>query len=188
MSAPVPEPAPSGSHSTTPKLHALLYGELRTLAGLLMQKQPPGQSLQASDLVSEAYMRLLRAGEIEWKSREHYVRAAACAMRSVLVDHARMRNRKYVSDPGGGTDEEPSALDLVVIEHEDRAIDLIALDRALEALAVFDPTMARAVELRFFAGLEIDEAARVLGVSERTLRRHWAAARAWLHRHMEGGA
>ena len=173
------------SAGSTTKLHALLYNELRAVARRMMRGQPPGQTLQATALVNEAFVHLSRGGQKHWSSREDYLRVAAFTMRNVLVDHARWRKRSAQLPTGSGPDAEGSLLDAIVLEHEDRATDLLALDRALENLARFDPIMARAVELRFFAGLEIEEAAQVLNIGERTLRRHWAAARAWLHKEME---
>ena len=181
-------PSREASHNAASKLHALLYGELRVLAGHMMRDQPPGQTLQATALVNEAYLKLSDSGKGTWESREHYLRAAACAMRNLLIDRARWRLSHPVVGLESDVDVESSPLDSIVIEHEGRGFDLIALDRALDGLAKHDSDLARAVEWRFFVGLDLADAARELGLSERTLRRHWAFARAWLHREMENEA
>jgi RNA polymerase sigma factor (TIGR02999 family) len=131
--------------------------------------------LQPTALVNEAYIKLSGSDPVEWNDRGHFIAMAARAMRSVLVDHARARAVRSQTQVG-----EPSALDQIVVTYEDRAFDLLALDLALDRLADFDPRMARAVELRFFGGLSVDEVAKVMGVAKRTLEREWAAARAWL--------
>lgn len=163
-----------GDGAATQKLHALIYSELHELARRYMRGQPPGHTLQPTALVNEAYLKLSRQPPEDWRDRSHFVAVAACAMRSVLIDHARARGRREVGF------EDASAIDQILVAYEDRALDLLALDSALDRLAQFDPMMARAVELRFFGGLSVDEVAEVMRISKRTLEREWKVTRAWL--------
>ena len=157
------------------QLLSLLYAELHALAERMMANQPLGQTLQATALVNEAYLRLAKVPGRTWEGRAHLLSAAGQAMRCVLIDHARRRACRGVSPT-----DAPSALDRIVVTYQDRAIDLLALDEALRRLAQFAPEMARAVELRFFAGISTAEVAEVLGMSKRTLERRWEATRVWL--------
>ena len=173
--------AGEGDQAAGAELFGMLYAELRATAGHLMRGEAAGHTLQATALVSEAWMRL--AGPGGWPSaadRAHFLRLAARAMRKVLVDHARARGR---DKRGGGAAREPldELCDTVTAS---AAFDLLALDLALERLAAFDEQGARIVELRFFAGLSIDEAARALGVSTATVERGWRVARLWLSREL----
>ncbi len=166
-----------GDSVASEKLLALMYSELHALASGYMRGQPAGHTLQPTALVNEAYLKLSRRPPGEWQGRAHFMGMAARAMRSVLIDHARARAvRSHTSI------DEPSALDQIVISYEGRSFDLIALDVALTELALFDPMMAKAVELRFFGGLTVDEVAEVLRISKRTLEREWQATRAWLYK------
>jgi RNA polymerase sigma factor (TIGR02999 family) len=141
-----------------------------------------GQTLQATALVHEAYIRLVGNAEIKWDGRSHFFAAAAEAMRRILVDHARRRH----SVKHGGDFERQELSEDVAIEIGD--IDqLLDLDAALTRLAEEDPEMAKLVELRYFAGLSVDETAEAMGVSPRTVKRNWAYARAWLGRELNGG-
>ncbi len=167
-----------GDPHASEQLMALLYSELYRLAKSFMAEQPAGHTLQATSLVSEAYLRLSDGRTRNWESRVHLMSSAARAMRCVLIDHARgrsLRNRKRA---------EPSALDRVLVTYEDRVLDLVALDDALRKLASFAPQMATAVELRFFAGLSMSEVAQALGIPKRTLERDWEFTRAWLFQEM----
>lgn len=166
----------AGDHDAGDRALALLHGHLRALAGTLLAGQPDGHSLQVSALVNEAYLRLAR-GAGGWNDRRHFLRVAARAMRSVLVDHARHAGRAKRQPAHDG-------LDALVRSYAERAHDLLDLDRALERLAAIDTQAARTVELRFFAGLTVDETARVLEISRRTVERDWAFARAWLRTEM----
>ncbi len=152
-----------------------LYAELRRRAEGLMRGQPAGHTLQPTALVHEVLLKMWGGAEPAWEDRARFLAAASKAMRHVLVDHARARGRDKRQPPG---DRIP--LDEITTAYEARAIDLLALDEALDRLAAFDPTMARAVELRFFGGLSVEEASRILEVPVRTLERRWAAVRAWL--------
>jgi RNA polymerase sigma factor (TIGR02999 family) len=164
-----------GDQKGSERLLLLLYAELHSLAERLMANQPPGQTLQATALVSEAYLRLARTRGRAWESRAHLMTVAGQAMRCVLIDHARRRACRGVAPA-----DAPSALDRILVTYQDRAIDLLALDEALTRLAGFEPEMARAVELRFFVGLSTAEASEILGMPKRTLERKWEATRAWL--------
>lgn len=158
----------------------LVYQELRRLARVLLSSERPGHTLGCTALVHEVYLRL--AGQIRtgWVNRSHFFGAAARAMRRVLVDHARARKS---AKRGLGEAIEP--LDRVQLAVEPD-LDILALDLALEEFAAFDPERARVVELRFFAGLSIEETAAVLDASPATVKRDWAVARAWLYQRMRG--
>ena len=159
------------------ELLPLVYEELRRLAARKMAQERPGQTLQPTALVHEAYLRLVGSEDRNWSGRTHFFNAAAEAMRRILVDNAR---RKQRIRHGGGqqkislTDAEPA-----IIEPSD---DLIALDDALAELSEMDKTKADLVKLRYFAGLTLEQAAGVLNLPERTAKRYWAHARAWLHK------
>ncbi|MEQ8768647.1 MAG: ECF-type sigma factor [Planctomycetota bacterium] len=159
-------------------LTARLYDELRALANRLMQGQPAGHTLQPTALVHEAWLRLANA-ESAPSDRMHFVRLAAKAMRQILVDHAR---RRQAEKRGGG--RRRVSLDAALAWFEDRALDLVALDTGLEQLAARDGRQAQLVELRFFGGLSIAEAAQALSVSTATAERDWAVARAFLFREL----
>lgn len=152
----------------------LVYDELHRMADRQMRRQRPDHTLQATALVNEAYIRVF--GQ-EWRDREHFLSVAARAMRSILVDHAR-KKATAKRTPGG----ERVALDDLTQTYEERAIDLVALDDALNQLSEVDPEMVRLVELRFFAGLTMEEAASFLNISPRKAQKEWCTARAWLRR------
>jgi RNA polymerase sigma factor (TIGR02999 family) len=160
----------------------LVYHELRTLAAQRLAREKPGQTLQATALVHEAYLRLVDAeGAPSWDSRGHFFAAAAEAMRRILIDNAR---RKRTEKHGGN--RRRLELDDADLAADVPSADLLALDRALGELEVAEPVKAQLVKLRYFAGLSIDEAARALGIAPATAKRHWVYARAWLFRAMEG--
>jgi len=171
--------AREGDTEAAQRVMAVLYDELRSIAR--DQMQGAEQTLQPTALVHEAYLRLVRRTE-SWENRGHFLGYAARAMRSVLVDHARAKRR---AKRGGGLEREP--LHAAAAWFEENRIDLLALDEALQRLAKEDPRQHRIVELRFFAGLENAEVARVLSVSPATVERDWAVARAWLYRYMSDG-
>jgi len=158
----------------------LVYAELREMAGRQLRRENPGHTLSPTALVHEAYIRLVDQTRVEWQDRAHFFAVASQAMRRVLVDHAR---RHRAARRGGGV--RPLALDEVEIPLHERAGVLVALDEALHRLERLDERMARVVELRFFGGLTEPEAAEVLGVAERTVRRDWVKARGWLLRELE---
>ncbi|OHB77838.1 MAG: RNA polymerase subunit sigma [Planctomycetes bacterium RBG_16_55_9] len=167
-----------GDASAAEELLPLVYEELRRLAAQKMSQEAPGQTLQATALVHEAYIRLIGSDSDirSWSSRAHFFAAAAEAMRRILIDNARRKQcLKH------GPDRRRVDLNDVDVAVESPSIDLIALDEALAKLAEEDPAAADLVKMRFFAGLALDQVAAVLGVSRRTADRNWAYARAWLY-------
>ncbi len=171
-----------GDPGAADQLLPLVYGELRKLAAQKLAREQPGQTLQATALVHEAYLRLVGNGAgMPWSGRGHFFAAAATAMRRILIERARRKRRAI---HGGGLARRDLHPDVAALPEPDE--DLLALDAALAKLAERDPIKARLVELRFFGGLTGDEAAKILGVSARTADRHWVYARAWLRREMEG--
>jgi RNA polymerase sigma factor (TIGR02999 family) len=165
-----------GDPSAAEQLLPLVYDELRKLATAKMAQEKPGQTVQATGLVHEAYLRLVGSGDgPRWDSRGHYFSAAAEAMRRILVENAR---RKQGTRRGGDLQRQDRDLDR--LGGPGRSPDVIAVDEALKDLAEQDPNIAKLVELRFFAGLTLEEAAAILGVSDRTADRYWVYAKAWL--------
>jgi RNA polymerase sigma factor (TIGR02999 family) len=161
----------------------LVYDELRRLAAVHMACEKPGQTLDATALVHEAYLRLVAVDKAQhWNSRGHFFAAAAEAMRRILVENARRKARRK---HGGGRQRQELPSDLVGKDTADE--DLLAIDSALAKLAQRDPQKARLVELRFFAGLTGEEAARALGISTSSADRQWVFARAWLRRELGVG-
>jgi RNA polymerase sigma factor (TIGR02999 family) len=174
-----------GDPHAAEQLLPLVYDELRRLAAEKLAWEKPGQTLQATALVHEAYVRLVGAGdERRWENRRHFFAAAAEAMRHILIDYARRKHR--LKRGGGRTRQELDEADLAAPEVRE---DLLALDEALARLAAKDPLKAELVKLRYFAGLTLDQAALALGISPTTADRYWAYARAWLHQEItrEGG-
>ena len=164
------------------QLLPLVYDELRRLAARRLAHERPGQTLQPTALVHEAYLRLVGAGEtLRWEGRGHFFAAAAEAMRRILVEAAR---RKRTLKRGGDRRREP--VDLDALHAGGPARDVLALHEALEQLAAHDPLKARLVEMRFFGGLTLNEAADCLGIPERSADRAWRYARAWLYSSMAG--
>ena len=164
-----------GNAKAVDELLPLVYEELRLLAAQKLSREPSGQTLQATALVHEAYIRLVEAECRNWNSRNHFFMSAAEAMRRILIENAR---RKKTLKHGG--DQKRVDLDNAAITLEESPDELIALDEALEKLAVEDSTKADLVKLRYFAGLSIDQAAEILGISRATAIRHWSFTRAWL--------
>ncbi|HMV85659.1 MAG TPA: sigma-70 family RNA polymerase sigma factor [Blastocatellia bacterium] len=160
--------------------------ELRQIAQRALRRQPRGQTLQTADLVNEAYLRLLGQANVDWQNRAHFFAVAARVMRFVLVDHARARQMAKRS-----SGEQVSLDEIVTVtpdKTEGRVDDLLALNDALERLATFDEQKSRIVEMRYFAGMSVDEVAEALGISGITVKREWARARAWLYRELGGTA
>jgi RNA polymerase sigma factor (TIGR02999 family) len=168
-----------GDSKAADALLPLVYDELRRLAAQRMAHEAPGQTLQATALVHEAWLRLGGDDQPSWQNRAHFFAAAAEAMRRILIDNARRKN--YLRHGGGAERVNLDGLDLAASVDDEQ---LLALNEALDLLAAHDATKAQVVKLRFFAGLTIGQVARVLGVSEPTVKRHWAYARAWLFREM----
>jgi len=171
--------AAAGDRRAAAELLPVVYDELRQLAAARMAREAPGHTLDATGLVHEAYLRLV--GDQRFDHRGHFFAAAAEAMRRILVESAR---RKATQKRGG--EGERVKLDPERFAAPDRPEDLLALDEALTKLAARDPRKAKLVELRYFAGLTLDEAAAALGVSAATADRDWAFARAWLYRELGG--
>jgi RNA polymerase sigma factor (TIGR02999 family) len=176
---------PGASSDPDPKaadrLLPLVYRELRRLAAARMAHEAPGQTLQPTALVHEAWLRLAGAEEKTWAGRAHFFGAAAEAMRRILIENAR---RKRARRHGGG--QQRVDIEELTVAAEVRDDELLALDEALEAFAAQEPQKARLVKLRYFAGLSFEEAAEVLAVSVPTAKRWWAYARAWLYQHIAG--
>jgi len=169
-----------GDQDALQALTPIVYEELHRLARDYMRRERSGHSLQATTLVNEAYMRLADYTRMQWQDRAHFFAVSAQVMRRILVDHARQRNavkRAGVAVP----------LDSVVICGKERSGDLLALDNGLTALEKLDPRKCRAVELRYFVGLSMEEIAQTLEISEVTVRRDLRMAEAWLQRSIEGG-
>jgi RNA polymerase sigma factor (TIGR02999 family) len=168
-----------GDQGAREALIPLVYDELRRLARRYLRRERPDHTLQSAALVNEAYLRLIRQQHPQWQNRAHFFGVAAQLMRHILVDHARNR---AAAKRGAGAPR--LTLDPDVALPQERDVDLIALDDALNQLAALDPQQSRLVELRFFGGLSIEETSVVLGVSPATVKREWATARAWLQREM----
>jgi len=166
-----------GEPGAADELFPLVYGELRMLAESYLGRERPDHTLQPTALVHEAYLRLIDGGRTEWNDRTHFFRAAAQSMRRVLVDHARARR---TAKRGGGMPRLTLSADSAVTA--DRSLDVLALEESLNRLEQLNERHARIVELRFFAGMTIDEAATAMGLSATTLEEDWAMARAWLRR------
>jgi RNA polymerase sigma factor (TIGR02999 family) len=173
-----------GDPHAAAQLLPLVYDELRQLAAARLAREAPGNTLDATALVHEAYVRLVGPADADrWAHRGHFFAAAATAMRRILIERARRKRRLR---HGGGRRRQELHPDLVAAPEPDE--QLLALDAALAQLAERDPLKARLVELRYFAGLTGDQAAEILGISSSTADRHWVFARAWLRRAVQGGA
>jgi RNA polymerase sigma factor (TIGR02999 family) len=177
--------AAEGDPKASDAILPLVYDHLRELARKRIAKEAPGQTLQPTALVHEAYLRLVGDG-VSWSNRRHFFAAAAIAMRRILVERARA---KHGPKRGGGRARVPltDAIDRDNVEGGD-TLDWLALDEALSALQVEDPDLAQVVHLRYFAGLSVDDTAAALGRSSRTIDREWKVARAWLLKKMSGEA
>jgi RNA polymerase sigma factor (TIGR02999 family) len=171
-----------GDAKATDELLPLVYEELRLLAAQKLSHESPGQTLQATALVHEAYLRLVGNASPSWENRGHFFAAAAEAMRRILVEHARRKQRLRHGGQRLRVD-----LDEAEVSVELPPDDLLALDEALTKLATMDPTKSDLVKLRYFAGLSIEQAATLLGISEPTAKRYWRYTRAWLFREIRGG-
>jgi len=178
-----------GDRTALDRLTPLVYDEIRRIAHRYVQRERDGHTLQTTALVNEAYLRLAGNQQINWQNRAHFFAVTAQVMRHILIDYARRRN--YVKH--GGEAQRVSFSEALASEEsvpmsKPRAVELLALDEALNELAKFDPRKSRVVELRYFGGLSLDETAEVLEVSLMTVRRDWRAAKAWLFRRMKDEA
>jgi RNA polymerase sigma factor (TIGR02999 family) len=170
-----------GQQAALDQLIPLVHDELHRMAKRYMRRERPGQTMQTTALVNEAYLRLIDSSRVHWQNRAHFFAIAAQLMRRILVDFARSRHNLK----RGGRAERVSLDEALVISPEKDA-DIVALDDALKALASLDARQSQVVELRFFGGLSINETAEVLKVSEGTVRRDWSLAKAWLYRELSG--
>jgi RNA polymerase sigma factor (TIGR02999 family) len=168
-----------GDAEALDRLVPLVYDELRRVARRHLQREQPGHALQATALVHEVYLRLVDVDRLTLKNRTHFFGVAAKLMRQILVDHAR---RQHADKRGGGATM--LSVDDVSPAAQPMSVDLLALDQALEALSALDARQCGVVELRFFGGLDIEEAAEALGISPATVEREWALAKAWLYRRL----
>ncbi|UCF35137.1 MAG: sigma-70 family RNA polymerase sigma factor [Phycisphaerales bacterium] len=174
--------ARQGDQQAIGALFRLLYDDLRMMAARYMQQERAAHTLQATALVHEAYLRLVDRQVANWQDRAHFLAVAAQAIRRVLVDHARGRGRKK---RGGGHKEITLSTSMAIAGGQN--VDLLALDEALNHLSETDPLEAHIVEMRFFAELTVEEIAEVLGISDRSVRRHWNYAKTWLYRELRKG-
>ena len=165
-------------------LMPLVYDELRRIAARYISRERPGQTLQATALVNEAFVRLSAERPREFQNRTHFLAIAALSMRQILVQRARARQ----AAKRGGAPQRITLDDANLAAADPAGIDILALDEALTRLATLDPEQARIVELRYFGGMTVEETAEAMGSSPATVKRHWAMARAWLKRAMEGEA
>ncbi len=171
----------NGSPEALEHLTPLVYDELRRLAARYMRRERSDHTLQSTELVHEAYLRLIGQNRVKWQNRAHFFAIAAQSIRRILVDHARNRQAQK-----RGAAPLKLSLDDAVVVAEPRDLDLVALDDALSDLARFDPQQSRIVELRYFAGMSIEETAEALHISSATVKRDWTTAKAWLLRELQG--
>ncbi len=169
-----------GSRQALDQLMPLVYGELKAIAGRYLSHERAGHTLQCTSLVHEAYLKLIDQRRVQWQNRAHFFGIAAQMMRRILVDHARAAHR----EKRGGSVPTLSLDAAMEVPAAASGVDLLVLDHALDRLAEIEPSLGRLVELRYFSGLTIEESAAVLGTSPGTVKREWAAARAWLFREM----
>lgn len=158
----------------------LVYTELHRQAASFLRKERPGHTLQTTALINEAYLKLIDRRDVNWESRTHFFAVAAQAMRRILVDHARAKHR----EKRGGDNIKLSLEEATPVATKEKGVDLIALDEALNKLALQDEQQARVVELKYFSGLSLEETAEALHISRATVARDWEASRAWLHREL----
>jgi len=170
-----------GDQQALDELTPLVYEELRQQAARYLRKERPNHSLQATALINEAFLRLIDVKDVQWQNRAHFFAIAANLMRRILVDHARRRD----AEKRGGS-QVCLTLDEGLAWANEPDVDLLAIDEALDRLALIDEQQARIVELRFFSGLTVDETATALGISPKTVKRDWSVARAWLKREIGG--
>ena len=169
-----------GDQAALSELLPLVERELHRLARAYMRRERQGHTLQATALVNEVFLRLAHTASPRWQDRAHFVGIAARLMRQVLVDHARSRGYRK---RGGGVRRVP--LDNALLITPEPGLDVLAVDRALEAFATIDPRKSQVVELRFFGGLSVEETADVLGLSAETVKRDWRVAKLWLSRELQ---
>jgi len=169
-----------GKAEAMDELLPLVYDDLRRRAAGYLRQERPDHTLQTTALVHEAYLKLVDQREVDWKNRDLFFAIAAQAMRRILVDHAKSRHRAK----RGGEAEDVRLEDELLAAADANGIDIAALDEALSRLAAFDPQQEKLVELRYFAGLSLDETAKALDISRATAAREWQVAKAWLYREL----
>jgi RNA polymerase sigma-70 factor, ECF subfamily len=169
-----------GDQEAVNQLVPLVYDELRRMAGAYMQRERPGHTLQATALVNEAYVRLTGDRNPQWQNRAHFFAIAAHTMRQVLLEYARRRH----AGKRGGADARKVDLTPELFLSDCKLEQVLAIDEVLTRLSEMDPQQGRIVELRFFGGLNVDETAEAMGISERTVKREWRLAKAWLDREL----
>ena len=176
-----------GDRAALDQLTPLVYEQLRRLAGRYVHKEPAGQSLQTTALVHEAFVRLVKVGDVDWQDRAHFFAVSARMMRRILVDAARARTSAKRGGSWKRADHSTAInLDDLPGVESDHAAEVCALDDALSSLGQLDARRAQVVELRFFGGLSVEETAAVMNVSPQTVMRDWKVARAWLTRELRG--
>jgi RNA polymerase sigma factor (TIGR02999 family) len=169
-----------GNTEVMDKLLPHIYQEMHRQAAAFLRRERGNHTLQTTALVHEAYLKLVDQRNVEWQSRSHFFAIASQAMRRILVDYAKNRHR----EKRGGTAEDLSLEEALLATADETNVDLIALDEAMSKLAKLDPQQEKIVELRYFGGLSLEEAAEAVGVSRATAARDWQVAKAWLHREM----
>lgn len=169
-----------GNRDSLDELMPLVYAELHRQAARYLRNERPGHTLQTTALIHEAYLKLIDQSEIQWQSRTQFFAFASKVMRHILIDHARAKHR----EKRGGDDVKLPLDTATMIMVDEQNIDLIALDEALNRLALIDETQVSVVELRYFSGLSLEETAEALKISRSTAAREWQVARAWLHREL----
>jgi len=170
----------SGDRTGVNRLMELVYGQLRGIARRYMSRERPAHTLEPTSLVNEAFLKLVGQDRVEWQNRSHFMAVASQAMRRILVDHARLRNREK---RGGGRPRSSFEDALTLTPGLDA--DVLAVDEALEKLAELDDTQAKIVEMRFFGGMSVEEVAEALNMPKRSVERQWTKTRAWLRRELE---
>jgi RNA polymerase sigma factor (TIGR02999 family) len=171
-----------GNESHFPKLVTLLYEDLRVMASRLLSRESIGHTLHATDLVNESFLKLVDQTRIDWQGRTHFMAVSAQVMRRILIDHERTKHR----EKRGGRGRVRVELRDDFIVQLDRPDEILAVDEILKKLSGLDPTHARILELRYFGGLGMKEIAAAIGVSARTVERHWTMIRAWVLKELEG--
>ncbi len=175
---------PADNQDVAGQLVPLIYDELRRIAGAQMRRERASHTLQATAVVHEAYLRLAGEREIQWQSRAHFFAIAARAMRQVLLDYARQRH----AGKRGGEGAQKVEIDVDLPAGANRIEDIVAIDEVVTRLSELDQQQGRIVELRFYAGLSVEETAEAMGISESTVKREWRLAKAWLHRELAAAA
>jgi RNA polymerase sigma factor (TIGR02999 family) len=170
-----------GNQQALDELMPLVYKELHRLADHYLRRERVGHTLQATALINEAYLRIINQDEVNWQNRAHFFGVAAQMMRRILVDHA--RSHLYAKRGGGA--QKLTINEAIDLPQQERDLDLVALDDALQRLEQLDPQQSKIIELRFFGGLTIEETAEVLGISPATIKREWNWAKAWLYRELK---